>query len=172
MATAPRISARDPHRALGSSELPFARLGLFALLAIPIGALFFLLSTSSEPSPLAHQVANFDPRSLVKDESNRGFLPPPVAAIPADKDAGPPVPAAGEAAQQGSQDLVKIANTGGVGAVLRAEPPRGSQVAALRDGQVLEVVERRTVDGDEWLRIKTKEGAEGWVYGRLVGPAG
>jgi hypothetical protein len=41
----------------------------------------------------------------------------------------------------------------------------------LRDGQVLSVLEHRTVGDAEWLRVRTREGVEGWIFGRLVGPA-
>ena len=68
-------------------------------------------------------------------------------------------------------ETVKVANTGGVGAILRADPPSGRQVAGLRDGQVLKVLERRTVDDSEWVHVKTDSGADGWIFGRLVAPA-
>ena len=62
-----------------------------------------------------------------------------------------------------------MANTGGVGAILRADPPKGRQVAALRDGTLLQVLEHRQLDdGSEWLRVKTPDGVEGWVFSRLV----
>jgi hypothetical protein len=43
-------------------------------------------------------------------------------------------------------------------------------VQSLRDGQELDVVEHRSVDGDDWLHVRTQTGTEGWVYGRLVAP--
>jgi hypothetical protein len=67
---------------------------------------------------------------------------------------------------------VKVANTGGDGAILRADPPRGRQVAALRDGTVLDVIEHRQMpDGSEWLHVRTPDGVEGWVFSRLTAPA-
>ena len=80
--------------------------------------------------------------------------------------AGPPAPAADEqtAAGVAPTERVKVANTGGVGAILRADPPKGRQVAALRDGTLLQVLEHRQVDdGSDWLRVETPDGAEGWV---------
>ena len=58
-----------------------------------------------------------------------------------------------------------------MGAILRADPPRGRQIAALRDGQPLDVLEHQTVGDSEWLRVKTADGTEGWIFSRLVGPA-
>ena len=69
-------------------------------------------------------------------------------------------------------ERVVIANTGGLGAVLRAEPVSGPQVAALREQLVLVVLERRTVSGSgEWLRVQTPDGKEGWVTARVAEPA-
>lgn len=65
---------------------------------------------------------------------------------------------------QPTGERVTIGNTGGRGAVLRAEPVGGQPVAALRDGQVLDVLERRPVAGSsEWIRVRTSDGREGWV---------
>jgi SH3-like domain-containing protein len=64
---------------------------------------------------------------------------------------------------------VKVTNTGGAGAILRADPPKGRQVTALRDGTLLQVLEHRQLDdATEWLRVKTPDGVEGWVFSRLV----
>jgi hypothetical protein len=51
-----------------------------------------------------------------------------------------------------------------LGAVLRAEPVSGRAVGALREQQVFDVLERRTVPGGgDWIRIRTADGTEGWV---------
>ncbi len=61
-------------------------------------------------------------------------------------------------------ERVSIGNTGGQGAILRADPVSGRPVAALREQQVLEVLERQTVPGGGvWVRVRTAEGVEGWV---------
>jgi len=93
--------------------------------------------------------------------------------LPAENNAGPPAPAADEqSAPDTTTERVKIANTGGVGAILRASPPKGQQVASLRDGTALTVIEHQTLpDGSEWLHVKTDQGAEGWVFSRLVASA-
>jgi len=68
-------------------------------------------------------------------------------------------------------ERIVIGNTGGVGAVLRSDPVTGRPVAALRDGLVLEVLERRSVAGSgDWVRVRTAQGAEGWVTGLVALP--
>ena len=68
-------------------------------------------------------------------------------------------------------ERVVVANTGGRGAVLRAEPVTGRPVAALREQQVLDVLERRNVPGSgDWVRVRTSDGLEGWVTGLVALP--
>jgi hypothetical protein len=68
-------------------------------------------------------------------------------------------------------ERVAIGNTGGRGAVLRAEPVTGRPVAALREEQVLDVLERRNVPGSgDWVRVRTSDGLEGWVTGLVALP--
>lgn len=169
-------TTRSARYALGpGADLPIARIVAFLLILLPIGALWMVVNAARQgPSPAAIEIANFNPKSLLQD-STPHFLPTPVAAIPPDANAGPPSPAADDqaaAAASNTGEVVKVANTGGVGAILRADPPKGPQVAALRDGTVLQVIERQTLsDGSEWLHVQTPDGAQGWVFSRLVGPA-
>jgi hypothetical protein len=148
-----------------------ARLTAVALLAIPVAAYLWLTGPgnpekSSTASGALASVLN--PRGLFQEEG-RSFLPAPVVALQPDEDAAPP-PEADAAAQAASAnaETVRVANTGGIGAVLRAEPPRGQQIGSLRDGASLQVLERRDVDGEEWVRVRAGPNQEGWVYGRLV----
>ncbi len=68
-------------------------------------------------------------------------------------------------------ERIIIGNTGGVGAVLRSDPVTGQPVAALREQQVLDVLERRTVDGrGDWVHVRTADGVEGWVTGVVALP--
>jgi len=165
-------TTRSPRDALGPrADLPVARIVALVLILLPIAA-WFVISTimQAPPSQAAVDLANFNPRSVFTDSSPH-FLPPPVAAIPAQVNAGPPAPAADEqtAAADAPVEHVKVANTGGVGAILRADPPKGRQVGALRDGTLLQVLEHRQLDdGSEWLQVKTPDGTEGWVFSRLV----
>jgi hypothetical protein len=175
MATrASHATTRSPRYALGpGAELPVARIVALLLIALALGAVWFASNVAKTgPSQEAQQIANFNPRAIFTDNTPH-FLPTPVAAMPAESNAGPPAPSADEqAAAEASVERVKIANTGGVGAILRAEPPRGRQVAALRDGTVLQVIEHQQLpDGSEWLHVKTAEGVEGWVFSRLAAPS-
>jgi hypothetical protein len=67
-------------------------------------------------------------------------------------------------------ERVFVTNTGGIGAVLRAEPVSGRPVASLREQVELTVLERRTVSNREWLRVRTTDGQEGWVLGLVARP--
>src|SRR5262249_11815136 len=68
-------------------------------------------------------------------------------------------------------ERVVVANTGGIGAVLRTEPVTGQPVAALHEQQVLEVLEHRNIPGSgDWLHVRAPDGAEGWVTGLAARP--
>lgn len=163
-------TTRSPRYVLGpGADLPIARIVGLLLVLVPLAA-WFIISNQAKagPSAEARQVATFNPRSLFTD-STPHFLPTPVAAIAPESNAGPPAPAAAEATTASTHvERVKVANTGGAGAILRAEPPRGRQVTGLRDGTPLQVIEHQQVDGADWLRVKTQEGTEGWIFSRLV----
>jgi hypothetical protein len=166
------VTTRSANYSLGpGADLPIARIVAVLLVVLPLVAYWVATREAKEgPSEAAMQIATFDPKKAFADNTPH-FLPRPVAALPADADAGPPSPAAAENTPTDTAERVKVANTGGAGAILRADPPRGRQLAALRDGQPLEVLEHRTVADGEWLRVRTAEGVEGWIFARLVGPA-
>ena len=166
-------TTRSPRYVLGpGADLPVARLVALLLILLPIGALLVINNVvKAPPSEGAKEIASFNPRQLLADNTPH-FLPTPVAALPPEQNAGPPAPAADEAApQDATGEQVKVANTGGAGAILRADPPKGRQIAGLRDGTVLQVLEHRQVDDAEWLRVRTPDGTEGWIFSRLVAPA-
>jgi hypothetical protein len=140
---------------------------------LPLATWFIVNNVArAGPSQEARDIANFNPRAIFADTTPH-FLPTPIAAIPAEVNAGPPAPAASEqTASAAPREKVKVANTGGAGAILRADPPRGRQVTGLRDGTILQVLEHRSLDdGADWLRVKTPDGLEGWVFSRLVAAA-
>jgi hypothetical protein len=162
-------TTRSARYALGpGAELPIARIVAVLLIVLPVAAIWFALNAAkAPPSPAAEQIANFDPKTLLADNTPH-FLPTPIAALPPDANSGPPAPAADEPAAA-AVEQVKVANTGGAGAILRADPPKGKQIANLRDGTVLQVVEHQTLpDGSEWLRVRTADGNEGWIFSRLT----
>jgi Bacterial SH3 domain len=182
MAGAPRAHRSEPYgpatrnlrSALGEgAEVPLGRIVVLLLLLIAGGA--FVVANNlarAAPSNEAKDLGGLDPRALLGGETTSDhFLPTPVAALPAQTDAGPPAAAADDPSGQAMQaERVKIVNTGGLGALLRADPPKGRFLQSLRDGQELDVIEHRNVDGDDWLHVRTQNGVEGWVYGRLVAP--
>jgi Bacterial SH3 domain len=155
----------------GSTDKVVAGGIILLLVLVPLGVWFFIGNAmKAAPSQEAVDIGSLNTQNIFDDGSSR-FLPTPVAALPAEINAGPPAPAADEqtAADTAPTERVKIANTGGVGAILRADPPKGRQVAALRDGTILQVLEHRQVDdGADWLRVRTPDGTEGWVFSRLV----
>lgn len=173
--TTSHATTRSARYALGpGADLPIARLVALVLIVLPIAAVVYIINqvrTPAHPTPEAQSIASFNPRALFSDQTPH-FLPTPVAALPAETNAGPPAPAAAEgtsASASAPVERVKVANTGGAGAILRADPPRGRQVTGLRDGTVLQVLDRKQLeDGSEWLRVKTPDSVEGWIFSRLV----
>jgi hypothetical protein len=68
-------------------------------------------------------------------------------------------------------ERIVIGNTGGIGAVLRAEPVTGRAIASLPEQKIVEVVERRNIPGSgDWVHVRTPEGQEGWVIGLVALP--
>jgi hypothetical protein len=167
-------TTRSARYALGpGADLPVARIVALLLILLPVGAWFVISNVAKAgPSPEAQEIANFNPRAMFTDTTPH-FLPTPVAALAPEVNAGPPAPAASEqTAAAAPTERVKVANTGGAGAILRADPPKGRQVAGLRDGTLLQVLEhQQQADGSEWLRVRTPDGVEGWVFSRLVAAA-
>ena|SRR5579859_3062160 len=166
-------TTRSARYALGpGADMPVARTVALLLILLPIGAWFVISHVASAgPSQGAKDLANFNPRTMFTDTTPH-FLPTPVAALPPDLSAAPAAPAAvDQNSAAAPAEQVKVANTGGVGAILRADPPTGRQVAALRDGTVLQVIEHQDVGGSDWLHVRTPTGVEGWIFSRLITPA-
>lgn len=68
-------------------------------------------------------------------------------------------------------ERIVIGNTGGIGAVLRADPVSGTPVGSLRDQQELDVLERRSVPGSgDWVHVRTQDGREGWITAVVARP--
>jgi Bacterial SH3 domain len=166
------VTTRSTKYSLGpGAEAPIARLVVVLLLLVPLVTWQIASRQAKEgPSEAAQQIANFNPKQAFADNTPH-FLPKPVAAKPGDAGVGSSAPGASEGNPADTIELVTVTNTGRSGAALRADPTSGQQVAALRDGQTLEVLEHRTVEDTEWLRVRAAaDGAEGWILARLVSP--
>jgi hypothetical protein len=174
MATrAGHATTRSARYALGpGADLPVARVVALLLILLPIGAWFIVSNVAKAgPSQEAKDIVNFNPRAMFSDTTPH-FLPTPVAALPPDAHTGPPAPAASEQrTADAPTERVKVANAGGAGAILRADPPKGRQITSLREGTVLQVIEHQDVDGSAWLHVKTPDGTQGWVFSKLIAPA-
>jgi len=151
-------------------------LAVLALLAVPVLVVLNLprllelvasVPTSTEASAFPTPFRLEDPTPVTRSRiAGLDDSPPPTLAPPAVT----PRPAAAIRPTPSGERVV-VTNTGGIGAVLRAEPVSGRQVASLREQLVLVVLERRTVSGGEWLRVQTPDGQEGWVTARVARPA-
>jgi hypothetical protein len=158
----------------------FKAAAVVALLAVPLLVItalprFFELAASvqtvrgqppaSGPAP-AFRLIESTPtnarRFAALDEGPPPTLAPPAAtatAAPAQRPTSP-------------GERITIGNTGGVGAVLRADPVTGHPLGALREQQVVEVLERRNVGSSgDWVRVRTADGVEGWVTAIVALPA-
>jgi hypothetical protein len=68
---------------------------------------------------------------------------------------------------------MRVANTGGAGARLRAEPSREADaIAVLPDGALVQAIgPEREIADESWQRVRAGDGAEGWVLSELLAPA-
>ncbi|MFN8522476.1 MAG: SH3 domain-containing protein [Chloroflexota bacterium] len=71
-------------------------------------------------------------------------------------------------------ERVKVANTRGMGANLRAAPgERATRVKTANEGTILEIVgPDQRLDGGTWRNVRDSAGATGWIIGTLLTPAG
>jgi hypothetical protein len=152
--------------------LPLLAVPLLVIIALP-HVLEFAGSVASSSSQTG-AVAPAPAFRLVPSTPSAGrsrFAPinetPPPTLAPPEATATPP--ATPRPAPSGER--VVIGNTGGRGAVLRAEPVTGRAVAALREQQMLDVLERRNIPGSgDWVHVRTSDGLEGWVTGLVALP--
>lgn len=110
-----------------------------------------------DATPTAARSGRFSP---LDDALPPTLSPPAATATPA------PTPR-----QAATGERIIIGNTGGLGAVLRADPVTGRPVGALHEQQILDVLERRNVPGGgDWVHVRTADGLEGWVTGLVARP--
>jgi hypothetical protein len=167
------VTTRSARYSLGpGADLPIARVVVLVLIIVPLAA-YYIASNQAKapPSEEAKLIANFNPRQAFADNTPH-FLPAPVAAVSEDENTAPAEPApTDEPAQPETSGPVRVVNTGGIGVTLRAAPESGRHLATLRDGLLLDVLERKQIGDTEWLRVRTPDGTEGWIFARLVSPA-
>jgi len=160
---------------LGRSLLVVALLGLPLLIVIELPR--FLDLAGSVPPPQSDVTfvtpePSFRLLDVTPTPAKSRYAPlddsvPPTLSPPAATATGAPTPR-----PTATGERVIIGNTGGLGAVLRTDPVTGSAVAALRDEQVVDVLERRNVPGSgDWVHVRTSDGKEGWVTGIVAQPA-
>jgi hypothetical protein len=153
---------------------------VLALLAVPLLVVielprFFDLA-GSVPPPAAgitfvtptpeFSLSNVTPTAASGRVSVLDSAPPPTLAAPQVTATAAPTPQ-----PTATGERIVIANTGGLGAVLRSDPVTGKPVAALREQQVVDVLEHRNVPGSgDWVHVRTSDGTEGWVTGVVAQP--
>ena len=88
-------TTRSARYALGpGADLPIARIVAILLIVLALGAIWMVFNAAkAAPSPAAEEIASFNPKSLLADNTPH-FLPTPVAAIAPETNSGPPAPAA------------------------------------------------------------------------------
>jgi hypothetical protein len=150
-----------------------------ALLAVPLVVLTQLSRfldlvgsvPTAAPQPAATPMPAFSllditPTSAGPRIASLDTTPPPTLTRPVATATAVPTPKPTPTGER-----VIIGNTGGAGAVLRSDPVTGRPVGALRDRQVLDVLERRNVPGvGDWVRVRTSDGAEGWITAVVAQP--
>jgi SH3-like domain-containing protein len=101
-----------------------------------------------------------------------GWVPSAQVAVDGEARLAAPTPAAiqvGLTPAAPNAERLKIANTDGVGVVLRNSPRDTDRSrTGLVDGAVVSVVDR---SGSDWVHVKADNGADGWVPARYVVPA-
>ena len=153
--------------------LALALLGVPILVITTVPRLFEIAGSVPSPSPQAgvgpapaFRLVNSTPTGSRSRFASIDDTPPPTLAPPEVTATPPATPRPAP-----SGERVVIGNTGGRGAVLRAEPVTGRPVTALREQQVLDVLERRNVPGSgDWVHVRTSDGLEGWVTGLVALP--
>ena len=136
----------------------------------------------ASPTELPGPAALSSPAALASPPAIDGTpspVPGPPTSIAGPPDGGTAAPAAGTAASPGptggavprGTERVRVANSEGQGANLRAEPSASAaRVKTAREGTELDVVgPNREVDGRTWRNVRDPaDGASGWIVAELL----
>jgi len=135
-------------------------------------------SVSTEQSPTPIPVSPPPPAAVVSGAP--AILPhePTVAVIPtatAVTEAPPASPQAESPLADSSPSplqRLRVVNTGGSGANLRAEPSsQAERIKTLLDGALLDLLDPgREVGGTSWRQVRDEAGATGWVSAEFLAP--
>ena len=100
------------------------------------------------------------------DDSSPSPASAAVLSRPEEEPAAPPTPTL----PPGAIRLVRVANTEGQGANLRAEPSAASRrVKVVRDGSELELIgPDRQAEGRTWRNVQDDDGQAGWILSELL----
>lgn len=167
------------------------KLVLVVALCVPVGVLttgvpaLFDLADSTEPREAQQVVGTSlplpDTDSTVTGRRFASVNPAPPPTLSSPTTPTPETPATPAVASTSNQAAptatpggprVAIFNTGGIGAVVRDSPSRDARrVTGLRDGQTALELGRHSVDGADWIQVRTDDGAEGWILGIVGQPA-
>ena len=90
----------------------------------------------------------------------------PVTSTPEEEPSAPPTPTL----PPGAIRLVRVANTEGQGANLRAEPSAASRrLKVVRDGSELELIgPDRQAEGRTWRNVRDDDGQAGWILNEFL----
>ena len=159
----------DYHERPPSTERPSRFSRARSLYAYAIGVLLLL---SAVAGVLIWYTGNLDRDlvdiSTVPKPTSAGGLAPTAQKKPAATAASTTT----SAPTSSSPRLVKVANTGGLGANLRSEPSTSAaRIASLVEGAVLEVVGPDVqAEGRTWKNVKDEAGRTGWMAADFLVP--
>lgn len=182
----PAAVAPNPNAAISESSLRWARTGVIRSGGVPVPVRRVAAVDSADDPPIPDGspvlVAVGQPLAIDGQEWRAiralngivGWVPATQLAV--DGEASPaPIRSAAAAPTPTARPTLPtltqatIANTDGVGVVLRNSPDEADRSrSGLRDGTVVTVLQRV---GDDWVRVQAGNGATGWVPTRYVNAA-
>lgn len=150
---APRPAPLPPH---GYHD----RFTTIALGVVTLAAVLTFAFGILPEGPLAQRAAAKPESAAITLTTVPTLPPPPPTSTPLPSPTAPP------------PHRLVVANTGGIGVVLRSAPQTGSRLTALDDGTLLiEIGPATTVGGEAWLHVRAPDGTEGYVAARYTADA-